>query len=135
MINATGLTMTFDGGALIAIRMMPWKITSGELAYGTVITEDLQFSAGETIVDDGEVEGTVIDNSSNLYFGVSGTFTVTHDLDAASGDCKLYLEYSDADGNWPSDSTDFEITDLIPLVTCPIDNSAVDKSRSVNFEI
>jgi len=68
MINATGLTMTFDGGALIAIRMMPWKITSGELAYGTVITEDLQFSAGETIVDDGEVEGTVIDNSSNLYF-------------------------------------------------------------------
>ena len=136
MINATGSIMTYADGARIAIRLMPWKITSGELAYGTVITETLGFTSG-TIAVDGEVEGTVVDNSSTLYFGMTGTFKVTHNLDAAKGDCKLYLEYSDADGNWPSDSTNtpFAITDLILLVTLPIDNSAVDVSRSVNFEI
>ena len=138
MINATGSTMTYDTathGARIAIRCMPWKITSGELAYGTVITEDLGFSAGEIIVDDGEVEGEVVNNGANLYFGMAGTFEVKHDLDAASGDCKLYLEYADADGNWPSDTNDFEITDLILLVTLPIENTDVGRSRSVNFEI
>ncbi len=132
-INETGETMTFDDGAVIAIRTMPWKIASGDLTYGNVITEDLGFEAGGTIVDDGEVEGTVVDNSANLFWGVNGTFEVTHDLDAANGVCRLYLEISDNDGNWPSDSSDFLITDLIQISVLPIDNQAVDRSRSVNF--
>ncbi len=134
MINETGSTMTFDGAARIAIRIMGWKISSGNLTYGTVITEDLGFSAGETIVDNGEVEGTVVDNSSNLFWGLNGTFEITHDLDAAVGECRLYLEHSDADANWPSDSDDFVINDLIQIAVLDIDNSGVDKSRSVNFE-
>lgn len=133
MINETGQTMTYDGAARIAIRVMEWKMVSGVLTYGTVITEDLGFGASETIADNGEVEGTVVDNSSNLYWGAHGTFLVLHDLDAAVGVCRLYLEFSDADGNWPSDSDDFVITDLIQVAVLPIDNSAADKSRSVNF--
>lgn len=133
-INETGQTMTYDGAARIAIRVMGWKLSSGDLAYGTVITEDLGFGAGETIVDDGEVEGTVVDNSSNLFWGLNGTFEITHDLDAAVGQCRLFIEESDNNGNWPSDSDDFVIDDLTQISVLPIDNSGVDKSRSNNFK-
>ncbi len=132
MINETGQTMTYTGAARIAIRSMPWKISSGALAYGTVITENLGFTSG-IIANNGEVEGTVVDNSSDLFFGVLGTFEILHDLDAAVGSCNLYLEFSDTDGNWPSDSDDFEITDLILIASLLIDNTGVDKSRSGNF--
>lgn len=132
MINETGQTMTYAGAARIAIRAMGWKMSSGDLVYGTVITEDLGFSSG-TIADDGEVEGTVVDNSSNLFWGINGTFEIIHDLDAAVGACNLYLEYSDNDGNWPSDKDDFVIADLILVSSLIIDNSGVDKSRSKNF--
>lgn len=134
MINETGQTMTFNDGAAIAIRAQGWKIGSGgAITYGTVITEDLGFEAGGTIADDGEVEGAVVDNSSNKFYGINGTFEVTHDLDAAAGVCRLYLEISDSDANWPSDSDDFEIADLIQIAVLNIDNSGVDKSRSCNF--
>ena len=134
MINETGQTMTYNDGARVAIRSVAWKIgASGVVTHSSVITEDLGFGAGETIADDGEVEGTVVDNSSDKYYGINGTFEITHDLDAAVGVCRLYLEFSDNDGNWPSDSDDFEITDLIQIAVLPIDNSGVDKSRAVNF--
>ncbi|KKL99700.1 hypothetical protein LCGC14_1811810 [marine sediment metagenome] len=135
-INETGQTMSYDGdshAARIAIRIMGWKISSGDLTYGTVITEDLGFSSG-TIADDGEVEGTVVDNSSNLFWGLNGTFEITHDLDAAVGQCRLFIEESDNNGNWPSDSNDFVIDDLIEISVLPIDNSGVNKSRSKNFK-
>lgn len=140
MINETGQTMTYDGGARIAIRSMGWKISSGNLSYGTVITEDLDFDAGRTIADGASVmddasvvESVVVDNSTNLFWGVNGTFEITHDLDAAVGVCRLYLEESDSDGNWPSDSDDFAINDLMQIAVLDIDNSGVDKSRSKNF--
>lgn len=133
-INETGETMTFNDGARIAIRFTQWKIgASGVITHSAVTTEDCGFEAGGSIADDGEVETTVVDNSADKYYGVNGTFEVTHDLDAASGVCRLYLEFSDNDGNWPSDSDDFVITDLIQIAVLPIDNSGVDKSRSVNF--
>ena len=133
MVNETGQTMTYAGGARIAIRCMAWKILTGNLDYGAVIVEDLGFGAGNTIVDDGEVEGAVVDNSSNLYWGVNGTFEILHDLDAAIGVCRLYLEFSDNNGNWVSDRDDFVITDMIQVAVLDIDNSGVDKTRGVNF--
>lgn len=134
MINQTGQTMTFNDGAAIAIRSQPWKLGSdGAIEYGTVITEDLGFGAGETIVDDGEVEGAVVDNGTSKFYGVNGTFEITHDLDAAAGVCRLYREFSDVDNYWPSDADDFVITDLFPVAVLNIDNSGVDKSRSCNF--
>lgn len=132
-INETGQTMTYNDGARLAIRIQPWKLVSGVLTYDTVITEAMGFTTDGTIADDGEVEGTVVDNSSEKQWGANGTFEITHDLDAASGVVRLYFEGSDNDGNWPSDSSDHVITDLRLVKTMAIDNSAVDKSRSRNF--
>lgn len=132
-INETGQTMTYNDGARIAIRLQEWKLVSVGITYGTVITEAMGFTTDGTIADDGELEATVVNNSSNKYWGAFGTFEITHDLDAASGQCRLYFEGSDSNGNWPSDSDDFVITDLIQVAVLPIDNSGVDKSRSVNF--
>lgn len=133
MVNKTGQTMTYADAARIAIRTMGWKMSGGDLVYGSVITEDLGFGSG-AIVADAEVEGAVVDNSGTLLWGVNGTFEVIHDLDAAVGSCDLYLEVSDNDGNWPSDSLDFVIEeDLILISSLIIDNSGEDKSRSKNF--
>lgn len=132
MINETGQTMTYADAARIAIRVQEWKLVSGVVTRNTVITENLGFGSG-TIADDGEVEGTVVDNSSGNYWGAHGIFLVLHDLDAAVGQCRLFLEFADSDGNWPSDASDFVITDLIQVAVLPIDNSAADKSRSKNF--
>lgn len=134
-VNQTGESMIFNDGARIAIRVMEWKMVAGVLTRGLVITEDLGFGAGDTILDDGEAESAVVDNTGavNRWWGAHGTFEIKHQLDAAAGVCRLYLEFSDNNGNWPSDSDDFEITDLIQLKVLLIDNSAANKTRSVNF--
>lgn len=128
-------TLTFNDGAYIAIRMMPWELVSGTLTYGTVITDDLGFGAGETIVTIGEVEGTVIDNSTNLYYGIKGYFEVAADLSSTDGTAYLYLEESDDNVNWPSDQADFDIDeDLRLIATLTLSTDAVDESRGTNFE-
>lgn len=132
-IQNTVEVMDYDAGARIAIRTLPWKIESGNLVYGNVITEDCEFSGGETIALGVGRAGSPVNNSSNLYEGVKGTFEITHDSDGAIGSCRLFLEYSDEDGNWPSASNDHVITDLILLKILPIDNQGADRSRSVNF--
>ena len=86
-------TLTYDNGARIAIRMLPWKMVNGVLTYGTVITEDLGFGAGETIADEGQVEGSVNDNTSNLYWGIHGTFQLTADANSTDGNAYLYVEF------------------------------------------
>ena len=131
MINETGQTMTYTGAARIAIRMREWKLVSGVLTRNTVITENLGFGSG-TIIDDGEVESAVVTNTDN-WWGVKGIFQILHDLDAALGQCRLYFEFADSNANWPSDADDFKITDLIQVAVLPIDNTGVDKTRSVNF--
>lgn len=128
-------TLTFDSGARIAIRLCPWKIASGNLSYGTTITEDLGFSAGETIVTTGQVEGTVVDNTTNLFWGVKGYFEMTADANSTDGTATLYLEESDDNTNWPSDQADFDINDLQPLVVLTFSTDAEDEDRAVNFDI
>jgi len=136
MLWVADQTLTFNDGAYIAIRMMPWKLVSGALTYGTVITDDLGFGAGETIVTTGEVEGSVIDNSSNLYYGVKGYFEVAADLSSTDGTAYLYLEESDTDGSdWPSDQTDFDIDEDLKLIAAlTMSTDAVDEARGTNFE-
>jgi len=126
-------TLTYDNGARIAIRCLPWKIASSNLFFGTVITEDLGFSAGETIADEGQVEGTVVDNTTNLFWGVKGTFQVTADANSTDGTAYLYLEESDDNTTWPSDADDFEITDLRPIATLTFSTDAEDEDRMTNF--
>lgn len=127
-------TLTYDAGARIAIRCSPWKLTSaGALSYGDTITEDLGFGAGETIVTTGEVEGTVVDNTSNLYFGVNGYFELTADANSTDGTAYLYLEESDDNTNWPSDQEDFDIADLKTVCVLPFSTDAEDEARGKNF--
>jgi len=132
--NDTGAPMDYDLGARIAIRSMPWKIASGDLNYGTVVTHNTQFTAGETVAAGSSRIASVVDNSSGVYQGVNGTFEITHDQGGASGTCSLFIEISDNDGNWPSASDDFDIDDLQRVSLLPIANTGEDKSRSVNFK-
>jgi hypothetical protein len=128
-------TLSFDTGAVIAIRLSPWKIASGALSYGATITDDLGFSAGETIVNTGQVEGTVIDNTSNLYWGIKGYFEMIADVTSTDGYAYLYIEESDDNTNWPSDQADFDISDLRLVAVLAFSTDANDEDRAVNFEV
>jgi len=127
-------TLTYDSGARIAIRLSPWKIASGALSFGATITEDMGFGAAETIVDEGQVEGTVQDNTVNLYWGVKGYFEMTADVTSTDGWAYLYLEESDDNTNWPSDQADFDITDLRLVAVLAFSTDAANEDRAVNFE-
>lgn len=128
-------TLTYDNGARIAIRICPWKLLAGVLTYGTTVTEDLGFSAGETIVTTGQVEGTVQDNTTNLYWGVKGTFEMTANANSTDGTAYLYVEYSDDNSIWPSDMADFDCDiDLRCIATLVFSTDAEDETRAVNFE-
>jgi hypothetical protein len=135
-VNETGQTMTYDDGARIAIRLCPWKLgASGAITYGTTITEDLQFSSGETIADSGEVEGSVNDNTSNKFYGIKGYAEITHDLSTADGTFDIYLEESDDNTNWPSDQASFVVEQhMKPVCRLYVVNDAVDEDSAVNFD-
>lgn len=136
VLNDTDQILTYDNGARINVRCSPWKLVSGPLAYGTTITDDLGFDAGETIAADGESEGDVQDNTSNLYWGINGYFEVIADADSTDGTVYLYLEESDDDSNWPSDAADFDIENHLTLITAlALSTDAVDEKASKNFVI
>ena len=103
-------TLTYNDGARIAIRLSPWRKVSGVHTYYTTITEDMGFGSGETIVDDGEVEGSVNDNTSNVYDGIKGYIQIIADLSSTDGTAYLFIEEADeSTGYWPSDQADFDI--------------------------
>jgi len=134
--NDTDQTLTYNNGARISVIMTPWKMTSGAMAYGSNITDDTAFlNTGETLAADNSVEGTIQDNSSNLYIGVKGIFEVIADATSTDGDIILYLEESPDNTNWPSDQADFDIQeDLTPVAVLTMSTDAEDESRAVNFE-
>ena len=128
-------TLTYDSGARIDISMIPWKLSSGNLSYGTEISDDLGFGAGETIVTTGEVEGTVVDNTSNLYWGVKGTLDMIADVTSTDGYAYLFLEESPDNTVWPSDQEDFDCAaDLRLIAVLAFSSDAVDEGRATNFE-
>ena len=134
--NSTDQILTYADGARISVILTPWKFTSGAMAYGANITDNTAFlNTGETLAISGSAEGTVQDNSSNLYIGVKGIFEVTADLTSTDGDITLYLEESPDNTNWPSDQADFDIAvDLTPVAVLTMSTDAVDEDRAVNFE-
>lgn len=127
-------TLTYANAARVEIDVQPWEIdSSNALVYGTVITSNFGFTSG-TIVDDGEVESAVIDNTSNLHFGFDGTLKVIADVSGTDGTMTLFMERSDLDANWPSDLADFDIQDLVVLCVLPMSTDAVDEGRAKNFK-
>jgi len=127
-------TLTYADGARVNVRSSPWKLSSGNLTYGTTITDDMGFTSG-TIVTTGESEGDVNDNTSDLNWGIKGFFEVIADLSSTDGSGYLYLEESDDNTNWPSDAADFDIlTDMRLVGVVTLTTDAVDEDHSVNFE-
>lgn len=136
VLNSTDQTLTYDNAARVSVIMTPWKMTSGAMAYGTNITDDTAFlNTGGSIAVDAESEGTIQDNTSNLYIGIKGIFEITADVTSTDGTIYLYLEESPDNTNWPSDQADFDCSeDLILVATLTLSTDAEDEDRAVNFD-
>jgi hypothetical protein len=132
VLNDTDQTLTYADGARIEVEMNVWKFTSGALVYAD-ISDDMGFTSG-TIAAAGESEGDVNDNTSNLYLGVEGVLKVTADLSSTDGTIYLYLEKSPDNSIWPSDGTDFDITEHMTMVCAlALSTDAVDEWAARDF--
>ena len=126
-------TLTYNNGARVSVTFIKWKLSSGNLSYSSEGSDDFGVGAGDTIADEGQEEATVIDNSSDLYWGLHGTLEVTADQNSTDGTMYLYVEESTDNNDWPSDQADFDITDLHLLCSLPMSTDAEDEDRAKNF--
>jgi len=132
VLNSTDQTLTYADGARINVRAHPWKLVSGVLTYGTVITDDMGFST--TLAAAGQSEGDVQTNTD--YWGINGYFEVIADLTSTDGTVYLYLEESDDNSNWPSDATDFAINSHMTMICAlTLSTTDVDQKAAKNFKI
>ena len=134
--NSTDQTFTYDNAARIEVHVTPWKMTSGAMAQGTIISDTTAFlNAGETLAANAETEGSVVDNTTNLYIGFTGTFYCKADVSSTDGTMDLYMEISTDNSRWPSDLADFDITtDCILLGKLTLSTDAVDEDRAIPIE-
>jgi hypothetical protein len=133
--NSTDQTLTYDSAARLNVVVTPWKMTSGAMAIGTNITDDIGLGAGGSIAANAELEGDVQDNSSNLYIGFTGYFQVIADVTSTDGTIDLYMEVSADNSIWPSDLADFDITtDCILLGKLTLSTDAADEGRAICLE-
>lgn len=134
-------SLTYDNGARILVKFTPWKLSSGARSDGTQVTLDddnwATWGAGQAIADEGEVESDVVDNSSDLNWGISGDgyFEMIADQNSTDGTAYLFLEQSPDNTNWPSDQDDFNINDLKLVAILVFSTDAEDEARGVNFEV
>jgi len=126
-------TLTYNSGARVSVTFIKWKLSSGVLTYSTEGSDDFGFGSGDTIADEGQEEATVIDNSSDLYWGLHGTLEVTADANNTDGYMYLYVESSTDNTDWPSDQADFDINDLRLLASLSMSTDAEDEDRATNF--
>jgi len=134
-VNSTDQTLTYDSAARLSVILTPWKFTSGAMAVGANITDDLGFDAGETIAATASSEGDVQTNTSNLYIGFTGIFSAIADVTSTDGTIDLYMECSPDNTNWPSDQADFDVAiDCILLARLTMSTDAVDEGRACCIE-
>jgi len=133
--NSTDQTLTFNDGGRLNVVVTPWKITSGAMAIGANITDDMGLEAGGSIAAGAELEGDVQDNTANLYCGFTGVFQAIADLTSTDGTVDLYMEFSPDNSVWPSDQADFDITtDCILLARLNLSTDAEDEGRAMPIE-
>ena len=134
--NSTDQIIDFDAAGRIEVHITPWKMTSGAMAQGTIISDTTAFlNTGETLAINAETEGAVIDNTSNLFIGFTGTFYCKADVTSTHGTMDLYMEVSTDNTRWPSDLADFDITtDMILIEKLELSTDAVDEDRAVPIE-
>ena len=95
VLNSTDQTLTYDDGARISVKWVPWKFTSGARVDGSAVTQNTDFlNTGESIAAAAESEGAVVDNTTDLNLGLKGIFEVTADLTSTDGTVYLYMEES-----------------------------------------
>ncbi len=127
-------TLTYVNAARVDVAMIPWKMTSGAMAYGSEITDDMGFTSG-TITTGSETEGDVQLNATNLFMGIKGTFKIIADVSGTNGNGFLYIEESTDNSIWPSDQADFDIDlDLRLVSVLTLSTDAEDEGRATNFE-
>lgn len=127
-------TLTYNSGARISITFIKWKHVSGILTYSAEGSDAFGFIAASTLVDEGQLEATIIDNSSDLYWGLRGTLKVIADVSGTDGTMYLYVEESTDNSVWPSDQADFDIDkDLSLVAALQMSTDAEDEGRAINF--
>ena len=133
--NETDQTFTYDNAARIETHVTPWKMTSGAMAQGTVISDTTAFlTASGTLAANAETEGGVNTNTSNLYIGFTGLFYCIADANSTDGTMDLYIELSHDNSHWPSDYADFDITKhLIRLARLEFSTDAEDEGAAVGI--
>jgi len=126
VLNSTDQTFTYNNAARIEVHITPWKMTSGAMAQGALIEDTTSLL---------DAEGTVVDNTSNLYIGFTGLFYCIADVTSTDGTMDLYLETSYDNSIWPSDLADFDVTtDCILLAKLTLSTDADDESRACPIE-
>lgn len=135
VVNNTDQTFTYANDARIELHVTPWKMTSGAMAQGTIISDTTAFlNTGETIIATASVEGGVKDNTSDLFIGFTGTFYGKADVTSTDGTLDLHMEFSTDDSRWPSDMADFDITlDTILIARLNFSTDAVDEERAMSI--
>jgi len=137
VLSDLDLTLTYNDGAVIEVTWIPWKFSSGDRSNGAEVKHNSDFlTTGETLAAAAETEGAVVDNSSDLYLGLNGTFRVVADLTSTDGTMYLYVEESTDNSIWPSDQADFDIEKHMTFV-CALEMStdAADEGAAKNFRL
>ena len=134
--NSTDQTFTFDSAARIEVHVTPWKMVSGAMFQGTIILDTTAFlNTGGSLTATSETEGTVIDNTSNLFIGFTGTFYCKAAVSSTDGTMDLYMEISTDDARWPSDLADFDITKhTILIAKLELSTDAVDEDAAMPIQ-
>jgi len=134
--NSTDQTFTYNEAARIELHITPWKMTSGAMAQGTIISDTADFLTTDgTLAAAAETEGAVHDNTTLLHIGFTGTFYCKADVTSTDGTMDLYMEISTDNSRWPSDLADFDITtDCILIGKLTMSTDAVDEDRAIPVE-
>ncbi len=142
VLNSTDQTLTYNSNARIEIHITPWKMSSGAMAQGTVISDTTSFlDEGESVAAAATVIGTTIDNTSDLFIGFTGTFYALADQNSTDGTLDLYMEFATTNSEnpsvlrWPSDMGDFEVAKhCILLATLQLSTAAANQDAAVNVQ-
>lgn len=130
--NALGTLLDIAGSTDVCmIEYQLWKRDAyGALSFST----EQSASLSADLADTADAAFAEYDNSSNLYEGLHGMFTVTTDDAAAAGVVELYLEWStDGGTTYPSGAGGFDVEkDALLIAVLDLSGS---QTRRINFAV
>lgn len=130
--NQCGVSIDYDNGDTATVFYQPWKRDrdTNLITFGSEVSQSINSLWGHTgtkILGD-------IDNSTNLWAGLHGTFEVVTDDAAADGPLMLLMQMStDGGTTFPTDAANWDKErDVILVAALEIVGA---QTRRVNFEI